>query len=946
VSFGDYVSISNVGRLKELADELVWKHNVVFVSSAGNEGPALSTVGAPGGAYSSIIGVGAYVSSNMKDAMHSLMSDISNEEEATDHDNNAESEGVSGTNYTWSSRGPTFDGDWGVDITAPGGAITSVSNWTLQKSQLMCGTSMSSPHATGCVALLISACKAEGIPITPARIRKALLNTADFRLNMTAPDQGQGLLQVDKAFAYLQQTKDVAAEDIFFQATVQNRTGNTRGIYLRQSHETGVKQMCEIFINPQFRLEDVPSEATQRQKIDFEMSIRLVTDKGWVKVPSNMFLMNNGRSFTVDVDPTELSPGLHTAKIWGYDTSSPSSHAIFSLPVTITKPLPQQRTLSFSKLELQSAEIKRFFVTPPFGSTWMDISIHDSRSPTDESSGVAVHLHTVQVIRHASHRDYSKHRRLSMRPGQTIVTSIAVEENVTAEIVLASGWSNATAHWLDASVEFRGVRPTPRSVHMTADSGGALVRITSDLKDESVNPEAKLTHWLTPLRPSADIVLRPLGLRDTFHDLDTKIFELILTYEFEQETKGPVTPRAGLLQDFLYDSAFESQLMLFFDKDKKLVGSSDAYPRSVTLPKGDITLRLQIRHNDPKVLENLKTMCLSMERKLEKPVAVSAYSSKTAFSSGESALKLSTLKQGNTAPVYFANPTTIPSTCKLGDVLRGTVTYASGDKSLSGEGKRPGGFPISFVVGPKEAKAASDTETPEPKDERSAQEKLADDIRKVKISCLEKMPELDDFTELFQQLETDYPRHIPLLVARLKFLDAHKSRGDLLETIVDAAESVIALISEIELAQHFGRAIDKEDHETVKLNKDLAEKKDFLVDALARQALAYADMTAPDAAEKFQEALRHLKSWIDIESSEKYAALYMEQESRAGRHGNVLKTLGKLLEKDVKDTLRPMNRLELLEKRVALLEQVGFDALAEYDKRSQMLAAPKSYCLF
>lgn len=205
---------------------------------------------------------------------------------------------------------------------------------------------------------------------------------------------------------------------------------------------------------------------------------------------------------------------------------------------------------------------------------------------------------------------------------------------------------------------------------------------------------------------------------------------------------------------------------------------------------------------------------------------------------------------------------------------------------------------------------------------------------------------MDDFTELFQQLETDYPRHIPLLVARLKFLDAHKSRGDLLETIVDAAESVIALISEIELAQHFGRAIDKEDHETVKLNKDLAEKKDFLVDALARQALAYADMTAPDAAEKFQEALRHLKSWIDIESSEKYAALYMEQESRAGRHGNVLKTLGKLLEKDVKDTLRPMNRLELLEKRVALLEQVGFDALAEYDKRSQMLAAPKSYCLF
>lgn len=186
MSYGEHCHWSSSGRIGELMNEVVNKYGVVWVASAGNHGPALSTIGTPPDiSQPSCIGVGAYVSPEMMEAEYVLRNKLP------------------GNVYTWTSRDPCIDGGNGVTICAPGAAITSVPQFTMARSQLMNGTSMAAPNVAGSIALLISGLKELDITYTPYSIKRALANTATF-LNTVDPfAQGSGLINVEKAFEYL-----------------------------------------------------------------------------------------------------------------------------------------------------------------------------------------------------------------------------------------------------------------------------------------------------------------------------------------------------------------------------------------------------------------------------------------------------------------------------------------------------------------------------------------------------------------------------------------------------------------------------------------------------------------------------------------------------------------------------------------------------------------------
>jgi hypothetical protein len=134
----------------------------------------------------------------------------------------------------------------------------------------------------------------------------------------------------------------------------------------------------------------------------------------------------------------------------------------------------------------------------------------------------------------------------------------------------------------------------------------------------------------------------------------------------------------------------------------------------------------------------------------------------------------------------------------------------------------------------------------------------------------------------------------------------------------------------------------------------MSKEKDDLIDALVRLALALNDSTTEgcsnaDVDVSFDDTLRQLRSWVDIESSLKFSTLRIAREMRAGRYGMALKQINTMLEDEGKEkdtVIRPMTRSDLLAKRSSIYLRLGFVSLYENGVRAQAINCPKNYTPF
>ncbi|RDD39583.1 Tripeptidyl-peptidase 2 [Trichoplax sp. H2] len=911
MSYGEACQKPNEGRIMELCNEFVDEHDIIMVSSAGNNGPAMSTVGSPGGTCSSVISVGAHVTPKMMAAQYSLL------------------ERVQSMQYTWTSRGPCIDGALGVSISAPGGAIASVPKWTLSSSQLMNGTSMSSPNACGGIALILSGLKACQIPFSPSSVRRAVENTASSITGEDHFSMGYGLLQVDKAFEYIRNSVDKLNNNVHFEITCGS-SYDKRGIYLREPQETSSISYLPVRVRPCYK-----SKLDLKLKANLEYRISLVPTATWIDAPKYFMLNNSARSFDIKVDTSDLRPGAHYSEICGYDSACIELGPLFRIPITVTKPISIRDPLTpiSESLTLDKGQIKRMFIATPPKATWVEIAL----TSLEESGKFTMVLDMSHLHKDKSFKYQFSNNRVTLGCGETKNITFKVEGEKTLELCLTSWWSTRESKKIKYAITFHSLLPNERNVAMHSCGGIHRITVTSPFRRENMSISINLDHMAEAIRPISSTI-KPLTERDLLPN-GRQIYENILDYKFSIENSCEVRPNVSLLSDLLYEALYESQLWMIFDKNKQHIASGDAFPHQykVKLDKGDYILKLQVRHDKRDLLERLKNIPVLLEHKLANSVSLDVYSSQLKALSGGSKISNNYwLNKNNTAVLYFAplDDDKLPKGAKPGMYLTGTISYSSSGKSLN--------YPFTYNIGTTPLSSSGSN---------SANNDFEAAHKKFMLSWLTRM-DFEHGDKLYKDLEQKYEDDLSLKVERMKMLDVAANKHgsvEAFENVIKAAQCIIDLIDTNALLNFYGMISDLSEN-AAKKKSEMDEKKKYLTESLickgknmgllAKQLECLEEESARYQAtvSAMNDVYCELSKWIDLKNHRALAfilvhAITLKQYARA---------IG-ILQIQMKES---SSTKRLYEEMIAMLEKLNWHHIANCYKRLILKKYPKNYTLF
>jgi len=459
------------------------KRGLLLVTSAGNEGPALSTVGSPGTSESAWSIAAAIWPDTQKVSYSSL--------------NPAEP-----LLFDFSSRGPLPTGDLGIDFAAPGAALSALPSWTLAKGESWNGTSMAAPQMAGCVALLECAAVGEGLATDHETLHRA------FRLSATRFDQhawvevGHGFIEMLPALKHLRALDSERPLQTLYDIQTANQFGVGEGVYVRglQNKKSFARS---VFIAPHFD-DDVSNAA----KSDFLRTFSVVSEAEWVTAPDAMYSSAQGNSITLDIDPQSLEPGLHSTRVLMFDADKPRSiGAEVIIPVTIAVQLESDSEHnSVDHATLEQGGLHRSFVMVPHGANYVDVKVTQHGGGRNEYRPGAG---SVSALRY--YEDRQKRGRFFLEDGDVYTTRVKVEEGTLFEYAMSARWTTNTVARLELDFSFVGLHAAKSTFEVPVGQDTAYFAYTSPLHNvSSLRASASIDGIAKSIDADMNIIVDPI----------------------------------------------------------------------------------------------------------------------------------------------------------------------------------------------------------------------------------------------------------------------------------------------------------------------------------------------------------------------------------------------------------------------------------------------------
>ena len=459
------------------------KRGLLLVTSAGNEGPTLSTVGSPA----------------TSEPAFSIAAAVWPDTQKVNYGSLATSPPVL---FDFSSRGPLPSGDLGIDFTAPGAALSALPSWGLSKGESWNGTSMAAPQMAGCVALLMGAGVAEGLPHGQSRLHRALRLSAKPMPQHAWVEVGHGFIDMTSSLEHLRALAAHGADEMEYDLSVQNPFGVGEGIYLRGvASDRPVDRTVRV--RPHFD-EDV----SNAEKSDFLATLRLVSESDWVQVPDAVYTSAQGNAFKARVLPASLKPGLHSTRILAYDDSKEANAGPeLVIPVTVVIPtMADDLGEVHRQFQLSQGQLERTFLQVPYGARRAMVRVTQHGGTRSEyRSGAG----SVSGFLYSG--DRQARGRFFLADGDTYETSFPVEAGMVVEYTIASRWATNTEAQLDLDIRFEGVQPGATAYQVPAGQEMGFFGFASLLRDENgLSGSADVQGVAIPVTTAWDIQPDPI----------------------------------------------------------------------------------------------------------------------------------------------------------------------------------------------------------------------------------------------------------------------------------------------------------------------------------------------------------------------------------------------------------------------------------------------------